>query len=112
MSSKASSASPRSAAPAPLKAERIQLTMEQIPGWSLSHDGRQAWRQFQFRSRRQTVAFLRQAIQAAESAQVAIGSRGPVVSYRGDSVTVAIWAYKGGFTAEDLALARRVGQLS
>ena len=100
-----------SPAPAPLKAERIQLQMQRLPGWRLSHDGRQAWRTFRFLSRNESFAFLRRALRTAESVPVAIGMRGPTVSYRGGTVTVSIWAFDGSFIEADVAMGRSVGRL-
>jgi len=82
--------------------------MQQLPGWCLSRDSRQAWRHFRFPSRRRTIAFLRQAIHAAESAPAVAGSPGPTVSYRGDSVTLSIWTRDGAFADADVALVRSV----
>src|SRR5262245_5449387 len=99
-------------APAPLKAERIQLQLQQMPGWSLAPDRRSACRKFRFGTQDESLAFLRQAILAAEGTPIAFGTRGPVVSYRGDTVAVTLWAFEGAFTEPDVALARTIGRLS
>ncbi|HXU45722.1 MAG TPA: 4a-hydroxytetrahydrobiopterin dehydratase, partial [Thermoanaerobaculia bacterium] len=98
--------------PAPLKAERVQLQMQQMPGWSLAPDSRSACRKFRFGTQGESIAFLRRAIQAAERVPVTFGTRGPVVSYRGDTVAVTLWAFDGAFTEADVALARAIGRLS
>ena len=111
MSPNASPLPPPSSTPLSLKAERIQLRLETMPDWVLSRDGKQAQRRYKFRSRSESIAFLRQAITAAETIPVAFGTRGPTVTYRGDAVTVSIWARHGSFVEPDLDLVRAVSAL-
>ncbi len=98
--------------PSSLKAERIQLWLEEMPGWKLSCDGRRVRRHFRFPSRGESLTFLRHAIKSAEATEVAFGRRGPGLAYRGDLVTVSIWSNQGSFTEADLHLARLVSQPS
>lgn len=97
---------------APLKAERVQLRLKEIPGWNLSIDSRQLRRQFVFVTRREAAAFVQSAMAAFEKAPVALGSCGPAVLVRGAVVKVAIWAHGGAYSESDLALAQAVGKLS
>ncbi len=114
MSAQVSSSSALSRSPLPqsLKAERIQLWLAKMPGWSASRDGRRVMRQFRFESRGQSLAFLRRALRSAEITEPAFGGRGPGFTYRGDVVTVWLWSHGGLFSAQDLELARVLSQPS
>ncbi len=93
-----------------LKVERIQLWLREMPGWKLGAGGLQVQRQFVFRTRCESLSFLRHATSAAESVEVPFGLRGPVIEFRGDRVTVSIWSHRGTFSSADLEVARLVGQ--
>lgn len=93
-----------------LKAERIQLWLREMPGWKLGTGGLQIQRQFVFRTRCESLSFLRHATNAVESVEVPFGLRGPVIEYRGDRVMVSIWSHRGTFSGADLEVARLVGQ--
>ncbi len=95
-----------------LKAERIQLWLEEMPGWKVSSDGRRIQRHFLFQSRSESLAFLRHAIKSTERTEVAFGGRGPGLAYRGDLVTVSIWSHGGSFSRQELELARLLSQPS
>ncbi|HEV7670630.1 MAG TPA: 4a-hydroxytetrahydrobiopterin dehydratase [Thermoanaerobaculia bacterium] len=96
--------------PNPLKAERIQLWLRGMPGWKVVARGLQIQRQFIFRTRCESLSFLRHAVSAAEAVEVPFGLRGPVIEYRGDRVTVSIWSHRGVFSGPDLEVARVVSQ--
>ncbi len=106
----ASSVQPQPTVPTSLKAERIQLWLQEMPGWKITRRGERISRHFQFRTRCESLSFLRKATQAIEATEVAFGLRGPVLTYRGDQVTVSIWSNRGVFSGPDLELARVVGQ--
>jgi pterin-4a-carbinolamine dehydratase len=93
-----------------LKAERIQLWLREMPGWTLGTGGLLIQRQFVFRTRCESLSFLRHATSAVESVEVPFGLRGPGIEYRGDRVTVSIWSHRGTFSGADLEVARLVGQ--
>ncbi len=105
-----SSVHSQSTVPTPLKAERIQLWLREMPGWKITRRGEKISRQFHFRTRCESLSFLRKATQAIEASEVAFGLRGPILTYRGDQVTVSIWSNRGVFSGPDLELARVVGQ--
>jgi len=100
-----------SSAPSPLKAERIQLQMQQLPEWHLSHNSRQAQRKFQFPSRSRAIEFLCQVIRNAECVPIGAGRPGPAFSCRRDSVTVSIWTHEGAFLEAEVAMARNISRL-
>ena len=108
MSAQVSSSSKQSspALPPSLKAERIQIWLEEMPDWKASRDTRRIQRKFLFETRAESLAFLRRAIQSAEGAEITFGGRGPGFTYRGDMVTVSLWSHGGSFSAQDLELAR------
>ncbi|HEV7670711.1 MAG TPA: hypothetical protein VGS22_19500 [Thermoanaerobaculia bacterium] len=113
MSARASSLSPYpTVLPPSLKAERIQLWLQQMPGWELLSGGVQILRHFHFRTRADSLTFLRHAMSVIESMEVPFGLRGPTLAYRGDRVTVSIWSYRGSFIGPDLEVARLVSQPS
>lgn len=93
-----------------LKSERIQLWLQEMPGWRLAKNGIQIQRQFVFRTRCEALSFLRLATSALESVEVPIGLLGPVMEFRGDRVTVSIWSHRGNFSGADLEVARIVSQ--
>jgi pterin-4a-carbinolamine dehydratase len=95
-----------------LKAERIQIWLEEMPGWKASRDGRRIQRHFDFQSRSESLAFLRRAIKSTERTEVAFGGRGPAFAYRGDGVTVSLWSHGGSFSGQELELARLLSQPS
>lgn len=95
-----------------LKSERIQLWLQETPGWKLGSGGLLIQRQFVFRTRGESLSFLRRATSTVESVEVPFGLRGPVIEYRGDRVTVSIWSHRGTFSDADLEVARLVGQPS
>ncbi len=97
--------------PTSLKAERIQLWLREMPGWEVS-GGILVQRRFTFRTRSESLSFLRHATRAIEAMEVPFGLRGPTLEYRGDQVTVAIWSNRGSFSGADLELARIVSQPS
>lgn len=96
--------------PTSLKAERIQLWLQEMPGWELGSGGLQIQRHFNFRTRCESLSFLRHAASAVEAAEVPFGLRGPILEYRGVRVTVSIWSHRGSFSGSDLELARVVSQ--
>ena len=108
MSAQVSSSSMQSspAAPPSLKAERIQIWLEEMPDWKASRDARRIQRKFHFETRNESLAFLRRALKSTERTEVAFGGRGPGFTYRGDMVTVSLWSHGGSFSAQDLELAR------
>jgi pterin-4a-carbinolamine dehydratase len=111
MSANASPLAVSSPVPSPLKAERIQLQMQQLPEWHLSHNSRRAQRKFQFPSRRRAIDFLRQVIRYAECVPIGAGRPGPGLSCRRDSVTVSICAHDGAFLEAEIAMARNISRL-
>lgn len=100
------------AVPPSLKAERIQLWLEEMPGWKVSSGGRRIQRHFLFQSRGDSLSFLRHAIKSTERTEPAFGGRGPALAYRGDRVTVSIWSHGGSFSGQELELARLLSQPS
>ncbi len=109
MSAQVSSASLSSSTlPTSLKAERIQLWLREMPGWNLAADGLRIQRQFVFRTRCESLSFLRRASDVVEAMEVPFGLRGPILEYRGDRVTVSIWSNRGTFSGPDLEVARVV----
>jgi pterin-4a-carbinolamine dehydratase len=100
------------AVPPSLKAERIQIWLEEMPGWKVSRDGRRIQRHFYFQSRSESLAFLRHAIKSTERTEVSFGGRGPALAYRGDGVTVSLWSHGGSFNGQELELARFLSQPS
>ncbi|MEP7010478.1 MAG: 4a-hydroxytetrahydrobiopterin dehydratase [Acidobacteriota bacterium] len=111
MSAQVSSLSPSpSPLPPSLKAERIQLWLRGMPGWKLAADGLRIQRQFIFRTRCESLSFLRLVSEAVEAIEVPFGLRGPILEYRGDRVTVSIWSHRGTFSGPDLQVARVVSQ--
>lgn len=95
-----------------LKSERIQLWLREMPGWKLGAGGLLIQRQFVFRTRCESLSFLRRTTSVVESVEVPVGLRGPIIEYRGDHVTVSIWSHRGTFSGADLEVARLVGQPS
>lgn len=106
-----SSLSP-STLPSSLKAERIQLWLREMPGWRLAADGLRIQRHFIFRTRCESLSFLRRSANVVEAMEVPFGLRGPILEYRGDRVTVSIWSNRGTFSGPDLEVARVVSQPS
>jgi pterin-4a-carbinolamine dehydratase len=100
------------AVPPSLKAERIQIWLEEMPGWKASRDGRRIQRHFHFQSRSESLAFLRPPIKSTERTEVEFGGRGPALAYRGDGVTVSLWSHGGSFSGQELELARHLSQPS
>lgn len=94
--------------PTSLKAERIQLWLRNMPGWKLAADGLRVQRQFVFRTRSESLSFLRLASDVVEAMEVPFGLRGPILEYRGDRVTISIWSNRGTFSGPDLEVARVV----
>ena len=105
-----SSSSAPSTLPTSLKAERIQFWLRGMPGWKLAADGLRIQRHFIFRTRCESLSFLRLASDVVEAMEVPFGLRGPVLEYRGDRVKVSIWSQGGTFSGPDLEVARAVSQ--
>jgi pterin-4a-carbinolamine dehydratase len=92
-----------------LKAERVQLRLKRMPGWSLVHDGKSLDRARQFHQPDDAVDFatlvLRMAGREAYPAQVHVDGKRVVLTLQGHSVQ----GERGGITDNLLDFAASLG---
>ena len=92
-----------------LKAERVQLRLKRMPGWSLVHEGKSLDRARQFRQPEDAVDYatlvLRMASREAFPAQVQVDGKRVFLTLQGHSVS----GERGGITDNLLDFAASLG---
>src|SRR5262245_18983716 len=92
------------AAVEPLKAERVQLLLEKLPGWQVSGDGKSIMRAFRFSGPGPTQAFA-----SLISAMAAEAGHSPTIWIEGSSVICKLTTpVVGGLTILDFDLAHHL----
>lgn len=91
-----------------LKAERVQLLLEDLPGWRLTAGGKSISRTFRFPGASSALAFT-----SFVSAVAGESGHGPAVHLEGSRVVCWLTTEAaGGLTLQDLETARRISLLA
>jgi 4a-hydroxytetrahydrobiopterin dehydratase len=107
-SSNAGAVAPAGAEESSLKAERVQLLLEDLPGWRLTAGGRSISRTFRFPGVSSALAFT-----SFVSAVASESGHGPAVHLEGSRVVCWLTTQAaGGLTLQDLETARRISLLA
>jgi 4a-hydroxytetrahydrobiopterin dehydratase len=100
----AGAVAPARAGESTLKAERVQLLLEELPGWRLTAGGKSISRVFRFPGVSSALAFT-----YFVSAVARESGHGPSVHLEGSRVVCWLTTQEaGGLTLQDLEMARRI----
>jgi len=91
----------------PLDPERAREYLEATPGWTLSEDGRRIWKRFRFSTFPESIAFVNQVAEMAESE-----GHHPDLHIQYTEVEAILWTHKiGGLHENDFILAAKIDRL-